>query len=422
MEGIKPKERQMKYRIRDRAIMKLKKIKNLRKNFKSNTIFNSAGNLLSSDESNNDQNLPDTKNQFYEDTTYSKNFNNDEESYENSSETDFSSGKSQEHILNKFLAEDTCNNIDDDINCFNDIEEEGSEEFESDKENEKLNENTDNKLTNIIKSTFIETKYSGRESISNMSEASTVSSINKSNLYGSLLETMDYELTFYRSGEDIRKSYLAKLISKKVWNPNHKEKKHNSIIIFDWDDTLLPTSFLSPGGTFNLDIKLSKNDREYFTKIEKEVSNLLNSAIEKGEVFIITNADKGWVEFSAKKFYPSIIDILPKIKIISAREEYGKIYPGDSGKWKIQTFLDLQKYINLNLVTNLLCFGDSIIEIKAGRILASKFREAFIKTIKFKEAPKLDDLLKQLNLVNQQFNYIYSSIKNLTIKVEKKKN
>jgi len=414
MEVIKPEEKQIEYRIRDRAIMKLKKIKNLRKNFKSN--------LRSSDESNNGQSLLDTKNQFNEDTRYSNNFNNDEDSYENSSETDFSSGKSQEQILNKFLAEDTCNNIDDDINCFNDSEEEDSEGFESDKENEKLKENKDNELTNIIKSTFIETKYSRRESISNISEASTLSSLNKSNLYGSLLETMDYEFEFYRSGEDIRKSYLAKLISKKVWNPNHKEKKHNSIIILDWDDTLLPTSFLSPGGIFNLDIKLSKNDSEKLAKIEKEVSNLLNSAIEKGEVFIITNADKGWVEFSANKFYPSIIGILSKIKIISAREEYGNVFPGDSAKWKIQTFLDLQKYINLNLITNLLCFGDSIIEIKAGKILASKFREAFIKTIKFKEAPKLDDLFKQLNLVNQQFNFIYSSVKNLTIKVEKKRN
>ena len=414
MEVIKPEEKQIEYRIRDRAIMKLKKIKNLRKNFKSN--------LRSSDESNNGQSLLDTKNQFNEDTRYSNNFNNDEDSYENSSETDFSSGKSQEQILNKFLAEDTCNNIDDDINCFNDSEEEDSEGFESDKENEKLKENKDNELTNIIKSTFIETKYSRRESISNISEASTLSSLNKSNLYGSLLETMDYEFEFYRSGEDIRKSYLAKLISKKVWNPNHKEKKHNSIIILDWDDTLLPTSFLSPGGIFNLDIELSKNDSEKLAKIEKEVSNLLNSAIEKGEVFIITNADKGWVEFSASKFYPSIIGILSKIKIISAREEYGNVFPGDSAKWKIQTFLDLQKYINLNLVTNLLCFGDSIIEIKAGKILASKFREAFIKTIKFKEAPKLDDLFKQLNLVNQQFNFIYSSVKNLTIKVEKKRN
>ena len=60
-------------------------------------------------------------------------------------------------------------------------------------------------------------------------------------------------------------------------------------------------------------------------------------------------------------------------------------------------------------------------EIEAGRILASNFNEAFIKTIKFREAPKLDELLKQLKLVAQQFGSIYSSIKNLTIRIERKK-
>ena len=53
--------------------------------------------------------------------------------------------------------------------------------------------------------------------------------------------------------------------------------------------------------------------------------------------------------------------------------------------------------------------------------MASKFSEAFIKTIKFRDAPKLDELLKQLKLVSQQFGSIYSSIKNLTIRIERKK-
>ena len=59
-------------------------------------------------------------------------------------------------------------------------------------------------------------------------------------------ECDDYELNFYRNSEEIRLSYIAKLITKKVWTPSQKEKTHNSLIIFDWDDTLLPTSFLTP--------------------------------------------------------------------------------------------------------------------------------------------------------------------------------
>ena len=59
--------------------------------------------------------------------------------------------------------------------------------------------------------------------------------------------------------------------------------------------------------------------------------------------------------------------------------------------------------------------------MEAGRVLASQFTQAFIKTVKFRERPKPDELNKQLNLVITQFNSIYSAVKNLTVRVEKKK-
>ena len=200
-----------------------------------------------------------------------------------------------------------------------------------------------------------------------------------------------------------------------------KPKQHNSIIIFDWDDTLLPTTVLTPGGIFDEDMDLPEIDNEKLITLEELVSKILNDAVEKGNVYIITNAGRGWVEYSAKRYYPSILPILSKIKIISARRQYEKVFPGNSRQWKIEAFLNLQKSVNLKLVTNIICIGDSLFEMEAGRILASRFTEAFVKTIKFREAPKLDELIKQLKLVCLQFSSIYSSIKNLTIRVEKKR-
>ena len=313
-----------------------------------------------------------------------------------------------------FFPEETYNNIDID----EDIEE-GSFAEEDEERNENFYEDI---ITKNIKLVFIDSKKQKKEQNINLSERSTLSLTNvNSNSFVSISETMDYELNFIKNGNELRESYLAKLINKKVWTPNIKETRHNSIIIFDWDDTLLPTSFLSPGGYFNYDIKLSKDDKNKLSKIENEVLNLLNNAINKGDTYIITNAEKGWVELSAFKFYPKIKNILPKIKIISARDKYSEIFPGDLKKWKIEAFLNLMKYINVKLVTNIISIGDSFFEIEAGKIFASKFREAFIKTIKFKEIPKLDDLLKQLNVVNKRFDHIYSSIRNMAIKVEKKK-
>jgi hypothetical protein len=230
----------------------------------------------------------------------------------------------------------------------------------------------------------------------------------------------DYELNFYRNGEDLRRSYIAKLIFKKIWVPSKKEKDHNTVIIFDWDDTLLCTSFLTPNGIFNEDLDLTDKEKEKLAKLEFSVLRILTAAVGKCDTFIITNAAPGWVEYSAERFYPSLKTFLPKVKIISARGEYEAHYPGDSRMWKIQAFLNMQRNFDSQLVTNIICLGDSFIEMEAAHVLASKFQQAFIKTIKFRESPKPEELNKQLTLVAEQFPVIFSAIKNLTIRVEKK--
>ena len=266
-----------------------------------------------------------------------------------------------------------------------------------------------------LKTVFIETRNSCRDtSATSLSIDSRYSSISTNNY--------DFELNFYRNGEDIRRSYIAKLISSRIWTPNQKPKTHNSIIIFDWDDTLLPTTFLTAGGNNILEnITISDTEKEKISNSEILVSKLLNEAVQKGEVYIITNAGQGWVEYSAEKIYPSIKEVLSKIKIISARNEYEKQFPNDSSRWKIQAFLNIQKNLNIKLVTNIICIGDSLFEMEAGRIMAAQFKEAFIKTVKFREGPKLDELIKQLKLVVNQFDTIYSTAKSLTIRVEKRK-
>jgi hypothetical protein len=230
----------------------------------------------------------------------------------------------------------------------------------------------------------------------------------------------EFELKFIKSADDIRKSYIAKLIYKQIWQPTKKEKNHNTLIIFDWDDTLLCTSFLTPNGVFSEETKINEKDLEKIKKLEASALSILRAAINKGDTYIITNAAPGWVEYSASRFYPEVFKILNKVTIVSARGEYEKKHPGDSRQWKILAFLEMLKNLDSNLVTNLICLGDSIIEMEAAHILASKFSQAYIKTIKFREAPKPEELNKQLNLVIDQFDKIFSEIKNLTIRVEKK--
>jgi hypothetical protein len=227
-------------------------------------------------------------------------------------------------------------------------------------------------------------------------------------------------MVYLKSAENLRRAYIAKLIYKNVWSPNKIEKDHNTLIIFDWDDTLLCTSFLTPNGIFNEEIQLSDKEFEKIAKLEFAVLRLLTLAVDKGDTYIITNAAPGWVEYSVERFYPSVKKLLDKVTIVSARGDFESIYPGDSRMWKIQAFLKMQHQHNPNLVTNMICLGDSFIEMEAAHILASKFQQAYIKTIKFREGPKPEELNKQLLLIADQFSAIFSAVKNLTIRVEKK--
>ena len=220
----------------------------------------------------------------------------------------------------------------------------------------------------------------------------------------------------------LRNSYYTKLVLSEILI-FQKIPKVTNIFIYDWDDTLMCTSFVAPSGILNID-DLKQNDKLNMKNLDQLVSSLLIKSMEKGEVFIITNAAYGWVEFSSKKLYPLTHNILKKIKIISARGMCEKKYPGDYRQWKTYAFIETMKENKINLLktANLISFGDSIIELEASHKLKDIFADGYIKTIKFKENPQPMELIKELKIINTQFDIILSNNRNLSIKVAKKKN
>lgn len=217
--------------------------------------------------------------------------------------------------------------------------------------------------------------------------------------------------------DEIRNKYFTSLFSKNVWN---KANSHNNIIILDWDDTLLCTSFLTPLGYFQENMYVAPEDVIKIKILEKYVFTLLEKCVNQADTFIVTNASTQWIEYSSNKFYPSITSLLQNINIISARETCEKVYPGNQRKWKLETFKLIVDKFKRDIITNIVCIGDSFIEMEAGHVIASQFKKAFIKSVKFKEAPKLEELVKQLKLLTSQFDYIFSSPKSLTVTVERK--
>ena len=147
---------------------------------------------------------------------------------------------------------------------------------------------------------------------------------------------------------------------------------------------------------------------------------MLELAVTFGRVYIITNAVEGWVEFSCQRFMPSVLPVLSKISIISARTKYGDRFPDEVPKWKLYAFLETQTELTNGNMKNVVALGDSMMEMDAAHHLAMKFQKALIKTVKFREFPKPNELVKQLNLVITKFDDIINNVRNLTIRLEKK--
>lgn len=220
-----------------------------------------------------------------------------------------------------------------------------------------------------------------------------------------------------KSQDDFRVNFLKKLSYSKVWVPQaQRPPTHQTVIIFDWDDTMLCTSFL----TLKQDQVLSETVTNHLREIEKAARRLLEMALRLGHTFIITNAMNGWVEYSAAKWVPDLLPVLQKVRVISARTKFEQQYPGEVSQWKVQAFLEVQRQLDLPIITNLISLGDSNFEMDAVHVMGKEFAQALVKTIKFREHPSPEELLKQLELVAQKFERIVENARNLKIGLERK--
>ena len=160
----------------------------------------------------------------------------------------------------------------------------------------------------------------------------------------------------------------------------------DTVLIFDWDDTLLPTTWLHKTGIIQ-----GGPTSEHITILEAistSVITLLTEAQKYGTVKIVTNAEKGWVESSCRKFLPRCSSLLTSIPIFSARGTYEWLYPESPYMWKILAF----QIVTINY-SQVISIGDNNAERHAVKELNDSFRT---KSVKLEETPSMETFTKQL--------------------------
>lgn len=170
----------------------------------------------------------------------------------------------------------------------------------------------------------------------------------------------------------------------------------NTVIVFDWDDTLLCSTAIHSQRWRKSDLR----------KLQRSVKKILRTAMKLGETLIVTNGNATWVEDSARQFMPGLLPLLSQISVVSARAQFEDKYPGDPFMWKRAAFehlLTKARQFPDEQGLNLVVLGDQYPEIDAAHYVAwMRGGPTALKAIKFKEAPSTIELIGQLSSAERQ--------------------
>jgi hypothetical protein len=192
--------------------------------------------------------------------------------------------------------------------------------------------------------------------------------------------------------------------------------KTKTLVIFDWDDTLFPTTWVTSNNIIfdNLDA----TSLLYFSDIDKIISSIFSSIKEK--IIIVTNASTLWV-------HKCINSVLPQtkkttnLKIYSSRDMYQKTYPTDNFMWKKLFFEYIIKkvYGQRNFIPHIISVGDADYEYFALINLYAKDNNKIVKAIKLLRYPNKEDLCNELHVLLNVLPNCIESNKNLDISFRK---
>jgi hypothetical protein len=196
--------------------------------------------------------------------------------------------------------------------------------------------------------------------------------------------------------------------------PKEETKKATAapLFLFDWDDTLLASSYLRGKG-YRLDAEFQRlpEVEQGLRELEQSILDVLNAAMQlSSNIAIVTNAEQGWVQMSAQKFIPAVWPLLSKMKIISARSTFEQHHPNNPVQWKFCAFQEnVQAAFGVaesKVVKHVVSFGDSQVEREAVRAVTRGVSTCRTKSVKFAESPSLRELVRELQLVTNCMSYV----------------
>eukprot|EP00439_Symbiodinium_sp_Y106_P050163 s1328_g6.t1 len=193
----------------------------------------------------------------------------------------------------------------------------------------------------------------------------------------------------------------------------HAFYTEDTVLIFDWDDTMLPSSWLSEQ-SLSLDeaSHISSEQEAQLAVLAQTAAKTLRVAKRFGKVVLVTNAECGWIELSCQKFMPSLYPHLEDVTLFSARSTYENQGMAAPFQWKYLAFeteiCNYYESLTSDRLKNVISFGDSFHEREAVIRVTERLKNCCTKTLKFTDRPIPELLLKEHALIQGCFKDIVS--------------
>lgn len=197
-------------------------------------------------------------------------------------------------------------------------------------------------------------------------------------------------------------------------SPESFRRPDQTILLFDWDDTLCPSSYCMH--TLQLGVFDPPPEHLCHTmeQIALKAQKVLELASELGKVVIVTNAEAGWVELSCQSWLPSLLPTVQQrvATVVSARSDWEPMGVASPAGWKQRAFQDeIERFYGEKDPEeqgwkNILSVGDAPHErealLRVTNARAQVDPDCRAKSIKFAVRPNLEQLLQELDtlLVN----------------------
>ena len=198
-----------------------------------------------------------------------------------------------------------------------------------------------------------------------------------------------------------------------------------SVSIFDWDDTLFPTKALydneiSFEDIFTFQSSLKEIDASLNQKIsllEQSIINLFTElTMKKIEIFIVSNADKKWINNCLNHFMNELKEFIEEneIKIYSAKNLFKS--STTSANWKKKCFkrVLIENFSMKSTSIDLIAIGDSLEEKKATFGLKKvKYYDNAInsKIVQMVQSQNVETLIKEISTIQNNIDDLFKEDK-----------